>query len=739
MKSNAEILADAFMAKGHDAPLSDKSEDVYRRWPVATAISRVISAAPPKWSTRIGLFGEWGDGKTTVLNFVEFQQKQANNIVIRYSPWGATSEEEIWKEFSSKLLEGLKKEGIKLVIPRLMHWLRCHVSTLSNFVRQSGKGLEASGHTGAVPATQIICGVAEKYLKFRVGDIHLITEQLEGRRVVIFIDDLDRTDPRLVPKLLLSLRELLDLSRFVFVLAFDRKIVAKALSEYHSAMGESGENFLDKVIDLPITLPRPSPEKVLKLAQRRFDDICSFVPKPALQSIAKFLPENPRKLKLFTRMIASMSLEAARHDADELDWSIILLIGLMRAENESFTRELIDSTTNRGNVNWLALAVADSDDKKEQRESRILEMIKKHEIKNSDARMKKMAEEWFQRLPYELPERLLYQMKFVLEPDLITWKEFKFFFEGWVESRDSGRITAFMADRQSSTQQPAEDIQNELLETITSYHGTLLDRASNATGGKENLDFLEQASLMLDLLLDLSVTDKSRPEIDKSCLCKAWEKQLNAALYWCHFNANPGEKELREKEIETLIKLAKIVSDPLELLNLLEPWKAQEADQQLKNGIIERLTNALIVDGVNCALMVYIDTPRGIRKLLLQTDDQAGRYIFTVLASPIFQNDAAKGLIERLRARVGTESLLDDTGDYLDLLLTAIGGCDTMYCTEQERRQTISLAPDLFITLWMLSTSARAQYRNHETYKNRRAKLIAAGMSELQLPVPEWL
>ena len=55
--------------------------------------------------------------------------------------------------------------------------------------------------------------------------------------MIAFIDDLDRATPELLPKLLLALREILDLPGFTFVLAFDNEIVADGLVTANKFMG----------------------------------------------------------------------------------------------------------------------------------------------------------------------------------------------------------------------------------------------------------------------------------------------------------------------------------------------------------------------------------------------------------------------------------------------------------------------------------------------------------------------
>jgi predicted KAP-like P-loop ATPase len=118
-------------ASGHDAPIVLFDEDYYDRWPVATSISRIIESSPLEWSTRIGLFGKWGEGKTSVLNFLDQEQREAGNVVIKYSPWGISNENELWKNFGDALLKGLKENGLAVTyFETACHWLKVRGSSV---------------------------------------------------------------------------------------------------------------------------------------------------------------------------------------------------------------------------------------------------------------------------------------------------------------------------------------------------------------------------------------------------------------------------------------------------------------------------------------------------------------------------------------------------------------------------------------------------------------------------------
>lgn len=56
---------------GYDAAQARQQEDDLDRWRFAAEIVEVVLATPSDWSVRIGIFGKWGEGKTTVLRFTE--------------------------------------------------------------------------------------------------------------------------------------------------------------------------------------------------------------------------------------------------------------------------------------------------------------------------------------------------------------------------------------------------------------------------------------------------------------------------------------------------------------------------------------------------------------------------------------------------------------------------------------------------------------------------------------------
>src|SRR5690606_34906043 len=85
-----------------------------------------------------------------------------------------------------------------------------------------------------------------------------------GRRVVIFIDDIDRLDRAEIQALFKLVRLSAGFSCTTYVLAFDDAIVASSLGErYGRGNVEAGRVFLDKIVQVPLRLP-PAEETALR-------------------------------------------------------------------------------------------------------------------------------------------------------------------------------------------------------------------------------------------------------------------------------------------------------------------------------------------------------------------------------------------------------------------------------------------------------------------------------------------
>ena len=731
------------MPLGHDAPVIRREEDDYDRWPIATSITNVISSSPLEWSTRIGLYGRWGEGKSSVLNFLEAQQIERGNIVIKFSPWGASTEAQVWADFGKQLKKGLEENGIPIKF-WAKHWysLKQNKQSISRVVK--GAGAVAPALTsGAIPkaAAEVTASFIEKNLAISKEDIERISSALDKKRLIVFIDDLDRTDPSVIPKVMLTLRELLDYSKFVFVLAFDKKVVASSLSEYNKAWGENGEVFIEKVIDFPFDLPNPSVHQVEKLAKRQFKNLCPFVPLQSLDGILHLLPRSPRKLKLFARIISSKKLEAERHEEGELDWQTIFIFTLLRMESDQFTNIFIEKICETENFVWSTwLTSKDAGEAEDKQLEEIFFLLSDIKDEAKD-RIKKLVHVWRALTRFGQGERIRYQAYFAIRPHNITWGEFRDFFQLWRGDKSARNVSKFISARAKDMHASLSSVAAEFVDTLINHYAYLLERAGETKDGASHLELINEAKDCLELL-ELLFRGEVKDVTDKIRASLSWHRIYSVCASWQHFNANYQEPELRFAERKLLTSVIPFIENKLEAYELLKPWdddywmfdgRAGELKRDFHNHLIHAFEP--FVAEVGLVQFKSIDGLRG----LFGSDDHIGlQYLFCSPDSPLFTSDCLQRFTDIILS--GKESLNTrrSTTDFLELQLRSLNH-NGKFCSKEEREKFIVKFTDLFVDVWNVITSQRYQYRYLSSLREKREKLISCGIPKEKLEVPNWL
>ncbi|MGO4550483.1 P-loop NTPase fold protein [Lysobacter sp. 2RAF19] len=721
-------------ASGHDAPAFHRAEDIYNRWPLATAISRAIEASPLSWSTRVGLFGAWGEGKTSVLNFLEQQQTVAGNIIIRFSPWGASTEEDVWQGFSRTLRKGLAKARSPLpLMTRAMYWVRRWAGPIAAHIKAAGKIANAKA-PGISAGTDFAAGLVAKHVKLSRRDVESMARYIGNRRVIIFVDDLDRTDPAVIPKLLLALRDLLDFSQFAFVLAFDKSIVSKAIEEHNAAWAENADTFLHKIIDFPFEISPPSRAQVLALARDQFEKLCPFVPLATISDLADVIPTNPRKLKLLGRMLATARTEAARHEPGEIKWNVVVLYAMLSLESAGLASDLLHMSTIGSLKNrWLQFGMTDNDEMKAQADSATKDLLARHSQKDNAARIGELIQAWRNNIPAIFGENLRYQARFTVTPHCITWGEFKDFLKTWRELKRSESVTAFVESSAMRSNQAPSDAEKEFCEAVLAHYSAILTQAADVTSGDRHLAMMELAFDTLQLARNVFVD--SPIELDETFRIELWTRFYRLVLQWLHFTANPRESDLRKAEESLLKDFASSLRNSMLVYEELKPGHEEnigrgKQEAQLRNAFSQSI-QASILNSVCQQALALISEPEQLRRLRAQGNDGL-RYLLGNPNSPLFSTPRRGDLLSVLEARKNTDHVIEDSIDYLAFLLASLSR------TEQRKSMFLTNS-DFAILLWSLVISRPSQFRMLSTLREYRDALLTCGLSETQIPSPSWL
>lgn len=131
-------------------------------------------------------------------------------------------------------------------------------------------------------------------------------------RIVAFIDDLDRCLPEKAVKLLEAIKLFLDIEGYLFVIGVDREVVKKGVSYYYRHFEHkeedketiiiSPEDYLDKMIQLPLELPKIEHGRKSRFIESLLGNTNNF--KEHSDIIEFGIGDNPRALKRFVNLLA---------------------------------------------------------------------------------------------------------------------------------------------------------------------------------------------------------------------------------------------------------------------------------------------------------------------------------------------------------------------------------------------------------------------------------------------------
>ena len=219
----------------------------------------------------IGILGPWGSGKTTMMKLIHKKLK-GECKKIWFNPWKYDNKEVVWNAFIQSIFYEMKKD--------LKEQDKHRNKNLIENITECGKKLAwYAFKIGANKLTSGICTnefLDELKSSFKRNEeaynfintfedtfSKLVENYSDGKKVVIFIDDLDRCIPENAITILESIKLFMDNSNVIFVLGLEKEIVEKGIHfRYKKEIDFSGKDYLEKIIQLPFVIPVMNKEDV---------------------------------------------------------------------------------------------------------------------------------------------------------------------------------------------------------------------------------------------------------------------------------------------------------------------------------------------------------------------------------------------------------------------------------------------------------------------------------------------
>ncbi len=537
---------------GYDAPQRERRDDFLGRWRFAADVFRVANETPKDWSVRLGIFAKWGEGKTTILRFIEGMAASEGYIPVWFAPWSARGWDDLWAEFAAVIVEVLEAQSLA---PKSLRKLKLKLLGRKTQKHAKQVATELSGLSAvAKPAVGAAFAFLQQFLDVDGADFQTLLGELGGRRVIVFVDDLDRVDPRLVPQLLLALRELLDLPGFVFVLAFDDEIVSKALTAYHTAW-DSGRAFLEKIIDFRFPVPRATPVHIQKLFAASLRTYCPFVDPGVTEQVADLLPLNPRKVKALIRHLTALQGEVQRYDANALNWVDIVIAQSLRLESEAF----FDALLHAKRLEELTFSAfkarrerAESE-RKEDHEIELEDLLEEADVSDNVTKERIKMLMGAQRARGTFGFRSMAELS--VRPQLITDKEFREAVDCALTKDNITQLENWLKNHALQRSADFRDVAEEFFAALINHREALLEMAADVQSADDHLAALKDAQTALALVRQVLLGRGQwlRDLIDTP---PSFAKIFDHAMKWLHFYRNPGEPETRAEERQLLIDVA---------------------------------------------------------------------------------------------------------------------------------------------------------------------------------------
>jgi len=297
-----EIYENTF-TRHPDAPVlvseCDVDYDLLDRSWIINHLYQSIIHCRPKQSYVISLEGQWGSGKTTIINATKrlLTQTEPNEgtitIIDDFDPWLYGSQEALLLAMFETVV---RKTGMKYS-PVRNHQMVDSVGKAIAESHVAGKLIHSLSYSAKQSEESI------RKIKKRITEYL----QLSEKTVVFFIDNLDRANDDNIIFLFKLINIVFDLPGIVYVLSFDRERVASVLQNTH----EIDPQFIEKIIQQEIKVPAIGEEKKHNLYRICLDNllISYGIGKDALSNFSKivdYIVVMAPNIRTFKRLINSV-------------------------------------------------------------------------------------------------------------------------------------------------------------------------------------------------------------------------------------------------------------------------------------------------------------------------------------------------------------------------------------------------------------------------------------------------
>ncbi|MBM4107775.1 MAG: hypothetical protein FJ255_03020 [Phycisphaerae bacterium] len=284
--SDHPILRDQADEKTGSAREGDSFELHTRLGAVYDIIRHQNTRAP----LAIGIFGDWGTGKSSAMRWLADQLKvwsdqgdtckpHFRTRCVWFEPWKYQTRDDVWRGLIAEVVIN-SIDPSKASVATVVNAVKKFGGALGRWFIHTVSSLQLSGGVPGVGEASVnleaLAKIAEDYKQSTHPERAFLNEfestlkswvkgSLGGdERMVLLIDDLDRCLPAVVLEVLEALKLYLNIPQLVFVIGLDRDVVKAVIRKQYRDAGLAevkADSYLDKMFQVEVEVP-PSEEQM---------------------------------------------------------------------------------------------------------------------------------------------------------------------------------------------------------------------------------------------------------------------------------------------------------------------------------------------------------------------------------------------------------------------------------------------------------------------------------------------
>ena len=238
--------------------LTEKT-DFFNTIPKAKTILSFIEtfSASLEKNKLIALYGDWGSGKTSIIKYL-IKELSESYITIKFEAWKCEKDKNL---ASSLLFEISKKLPLNFKNnKKLLNYSNKMILSMAKSLSFNFGPINFSGNTFLNSFVKESLSFIEEREKFEVNfkklENEILANEEKRKKIIIFIDELDRCEPENILNLLTAIKHFFSNGeKTIFFCGIDKDAVTKAVKHKYQDIVKS-EEYLEKIFDISFNMPK---------------------------------------------------------------------------------------------------------------------------------------------------------------------------------------------------------------------------------------------------------------------------------------------------------------------------------------------------------------------------------------------------------------------------------------------------------------------------------------------------